>query len=462
VSKLGITRRDSGLKLLPHQRRFVEVALSPASEHIVILRADAQLGRYAALASLASRVLETRAKPRVLLLSGRGSVRQQWVQVLQKSGARAVPIGRYEFRERLDAANGTEFWPTDAVTIVSHDFAQQSDVSRSLASTLWDLLIIDEAHNFASAHEEPMRRLEQAAERVVLSTPREIAFTWREAEKATVIEWRRDDILRAAGDALSATTSFNVRPVSFALTPVEQQLFDSVRELSHSLMKGDRNQISFARTLLQSLHSSPVQLEATLRGRTAIARYWQAHGVFQEDHNQNLAEPTALSSAEDAEAKGRLLAQRAIEELDAVQVDSKLSAFGELIDRLAESKNEESRTCVIAAFSSTLFYLAAEIERRGRTAMRIDGRMAYADRAETLEAFERGGGMLLATQDAITEEFGILTVTELVFYDLPGSPDATRSLLSRFEPWKADQLTVYGLAEARVTAQNFADLFGGK
>ena len=119
--------------------------------------------------------------------------------------------------------------------------------------------------------------------------------------------------------------------------------------------------------------------------------------------------------------------------MEAIQVDSKLGAFGALLVDLTEIETPPRRICVITEYVGTLYYLAAEIEGRGLACPLLHGGMNYDDRRESLTVFANTGGILLASRAVMTEGIDLRHLTDVVLYDLPASPLALQVVLGRFD-----------------------------
>jgi superfamily II DNA or RNA helicase len=110
---------------------------------------------------------------RALILTPAG-LREQWACELgRRFGIRAAILDA----ESLRAMSGTlpfglNPWLVEPVVITSMDFVKQPEVLRASSSVLWDLLIIDEAHQVATARQRAsaVRELANHARHVTLLT----------------------------------------------------------------------------------------------------------------------------------------------------------------------------------------------------------------------------------------------------------------------------------------------------
>lgn len=449
----GNVLKESSMQLLPHQVAFVEAFFDPASKRVILLRADVGLGKSVALVALMTRLLRQRPMARVVLLAP-GALRQQFVEQLHREDIPALSVDRYQFREMIDSASGQELWPAGAVSVLSREFARQEDVVQALVATRWDLLIVDEAHQFrGSLTGEVVRRVGEASDRVVLATatlassdlPGDFA-----KDDITVVEWRRDQVVDLNGALLDSIPRPIVRVVPFTLSTAELKLAEVVGELCRALEAGTTQQRWGARSLLRNHQSSPAALESGLR-RIVENRNRVAHGVdplpefLGEEQLEDQVTPYLdIATAEIAAG----IADRALGEIETAGNDSKLEAFIGLLRHIESLRTPSTRICVLTEYVNTLFYLAAEIEILGRTYHPYHGGMNAQSRQNYLARFNAGvgGGILTATRAALSDGVALTKVTDLVLYDIPGSPAALQQILARFDRFGRDtQLNIHVL-----------------
>jgi hypothetical protein len=437
------------MRLLPHQVGLVETFFNPGSKRVVVLRAEVGLGKSSALVALVSRLLRERPSARVLFLVAAAALRTQFVEMLHEADVPTLSVDRYRYRELLDAAAGKEIWPAGAVVVLTREFARQEDV-RGALTTRWDLLVLDEAHQFGGAlAKELVRTVSQASERVVLTILPNLnlpdAFP---EDDATVVQWRREQVVDHDGKPLDVVPRPSLHLVSFTLSPAELILAQTVSEACRILEAGTTEQRWVARSLLHSLQSSPAALENGLR-RIAEAKNAAAQS------GEALLEPSEEDSLGDqfrgwvdrpSAEKVAGIATRALSELEAIRGDSKFAAFGGLLTHLTEVKTSSPRICVLTEYLSTLFYLAAEIENLGQTCHVLHGGMNTEGRQRSLALFS-DGGILASTRAAISEGVALGQVTDLILYDIPGAKLALHQVLGRFDRLgRRTQLRVHALA----------------
>jgi hypothetical protein len=431
MSSTGTQQNDPLAQLLPHQIALVDTVLDSGGRRVVLLRGDVGLGKSAALAALASRLLQDKPAARALLLVA-GPVREQFRETLRKAGTPSLLMDRYRFRERLDSTSEGEIWPRGTVTILSPDFAKQPDILESLAETSWDLVIADEAHGFRGARAEALRRVGASAERVVLASAtlpdveHPIPF---QGEDATVVEWRWDRLVDHDGRLLDSAPRPILHEVPFTLTPPELNLRETARHLCNVLSENADPESLITKRIVRSLESSPPALESTLRG--LADRPASSTGSMNSPEYVDEEAPEDRSEfpiSADITGEAASIVGRALEQVDRISVDSKLNAFGELLSRLV---GKPRRVCVLTEYLATLFYLTAEIEGRGMNHVMLHGGMSIEGRQHSLTSFTESEGFLVATLAAM-QGIELGAVTDLVLYDIPSSKIRLQLVLSRF------------------------------
>jgi hypothetical protein len=353
----------------------------------------------------------------------------------------------------IETASGPEMWPAGAVSVLSREFARQEDVAQALAAARWDLLIVDEAHQFrGSLTGEVLRHVGQASDRVVLATATLLSSDLPDGfteDDITVVQWRRDQVVDFNGALLDAIPRPVVHVVPFALTPAELSLAESVSELCQVFESGTAQQHFIARSLLRSLHSSPAALESTL-ARVKEARNRAAHAMEPLVDDSPEEEPWDYKPDGHADfsvsAKTEGIASRALDLLEAARSDSKLTALVALLGHIDALKTPSTRVCVLTEFVNTLFYLGAEIESVGKTYHPYHGGMTAESRQNCLTRFNAGagGGILTATRAAISTGVELSKVTDLLLYDVPGNSATLQQILGRFDRFgRRTQLNVH-------------------
>lgn len=444
----------SAMKLLPHQANFVETVFSPSSKRTILLRADVGLGKSVALVAVARRLLQERPNARVLFL-GPSALRDQFAHMLKGAAVPTLLVDRYVFREMLDASPGGEIWPAGIVSLLSIDFAKQTDIRDSLALCHWDIVLVDEWHLSGWSRAEALRRIGTSAGRLVLTsaTPPDAGlsdvFT---PEDITVVEWQYDRIVDPEGKPLFAVQTRVVHEVSYTLNAMELSLRRTVGELCELLGSAPVVRGWQRGLLLRRLESSPAALDGTLQRlveRVAPPDTTEERPDLLDDAADDDT-PTGPSEIRNSEEVARV-AERALHEIEASASDSKLNAFGALLTRINEPHTPSRQIVILTDFVATLFYLTADIEGRAITSQLLHGAMGFEERLRSLQLFATVGGILVATRAVIGEGVDLRNVTDLVLYDAPHSNAALEQVFLRFARFGgAGRLNIYTLTPTNI------------
>jgi hypothetical protein len=377
-------------------------------------------------------------------------LRASWQEQVLAESTRAILVDRYRFRQMLETLSPTECWPEGVVSVLGDDFARQQDISDSLASTHWGLLVADEAHRFVGSRYELLRRCAARADRVVLATASTLPVLAGPLADATVVNWERDQLVDREGRPVYPAPRPEIREVPYSLSAGEQRLARLTEELAGLLEPGDTRGARATHILLRGLHSSPAALESVLNRIAApggVSDESEAPLEGSAEESSEVGLPMPAGPRTDPVASPVIA--ELLEEFSNAEEDTKRAAFDGLLESFRGPAREDVRVCAIVEFRSTLFYLAAHVEGRGLPCTVIHGEMQREDRRAYLGSFLGDGGLLLATRAAVSEGFDLKDVTDLVLYDLPTGEAATQQLLGRFDRYgRTGQLRIHVLTQA--------------
>lgn len=157
--------------VIPTNYQLVPVVMALEQEPVRLLIADdVGLGKTIE-AGLVATELMARQRARRILVVTPANLREQWQQALERLFHMDAYIISEQHRRLLEKSlpPGANPWEHFPVLITSIDYAKQPAVSYAVLEQMWDLVIIDEAHNAArphrGTHEAPtvdMRRWEFA------------------------------------------------------------------------------------------------------------------------------------------------------------------------------------------------------------------------------------------------------------------------------------------------------------
>ncbi len=443
---------NTALKLLPHQIALSDTFFDSASKPILLLRGDVGLGKSAALAALVGRVLQKQTTARVLLMVP-APLQSQFAERLNESATPVLVVDRYQFRKMLDSTPGNDIWPRGIVTVLSREFARQTDVLETLASTRWDLLVVDEANARSAA----LQRLAPLAERIVLAAFSNASIPEPfSSEEVTIVDWRADRLLDEDGRPLRRAPRPVLNEVSFSPDPIETDIQNTLESISHALNLSSTSETWVTRSLVRSLQSSPAALEAALRRLIAkLEQQYEIEGVFQtphEDEEEEFGDQIGPNTPEKENVSE--LVEKGIQQIESIEADSKFDTLARLLRALTEPRTPPRQVCVLTNYLATLYYLAEGIEGLGLKCHLLHGGMSNDDRHHSVAAYLSGAGVLLATNAVMVEGLSLADVTDLIFYDVPTNKIAIQQVLGRFDRiTRLKQLDVHVLVSSRTDAQ---------
>jgi superfamily II DNA or RNA helicase len=381
-----------------------------------------------------------------------------------------MEMDRYRFREMLDSPVDQEGWPSGIVIVMTRELARTEDIKRSLATTNWDLLIVDEFHQFKTGRAlNLLRELTKLSSRVILSASSFVELPEVFDNKdTTVVAWTRDQLIDF--DGMPLTTPERVtRIVPYDLSPDELSLASTLNKLCQLLRSGKQPR-GLASTWTRSLYSSPAALEARIAKAEELISMPtdDSSGAFGDCEEDGFYEFDAETVGE-----ASAITRRLQEEIEKLSKDSKLLVLVGLVNNLKMTDLSPRRVCVLTDYVATLFYVAAEIETLGNPLFILHGAMSFEDRQSSIDRFRSVGGVLIATSAIMSEGVALPDVTDLVFYDIPASPTVVQQILGRFDRFgRHIALKVYALSpsndilgnlpESTKTVEQFVLAMGGE
>ena len=420
------------IRLLPHQRAFVDTVFDPRGARIIRLQANVGSGKGTALVAVTERLFHQEPAARVLFIVP-APLRTEFEYRFRQLRIPAFALDRYAFRELLDREQSRDFWPAGGVVIVSAEFARQEDVLDKLIQSQWDLVVVDDAHTMRGQRAELIRRIAQRSEKTILASTLQLHETGPlQDTDATVVEWRPEQIV----DFLPA--SIALHELAYRLSDAEQHLRAAVLEISRAL-GSEKGNLS-GTILLQAFESSPAALDRALRQvRQRVAEA----DVLEDIASSDVPEEENILAAESSISQElETLVERVLAVLDATDNDSKLSVFMKFVARLQVGPRRS--VLVLTNFVATAYYLAAELEQNGIVPMLLHGSMSYDERFTSVHTFLDRGGILVATSAAVATGFDLSTVTDLVLYDTQRRKDLLHNIIGRINRiGKRPDLDVY-------------------
>ena len=427
--------------LHPYQEELTRVILKGVGS-TVVLKAYVGSGKSRALACSVARLMALHPNSRVLILCP-AAIRQQWEELVTEEGVTALIVDRFEFRKLLSAAQGDEIRPANTTFIVSDDFAKLPDIQEAFIKFRWDLVIVDEAHRFSGARSKFLGVINDFSDRVVLAAipqfilPKDITF-----DKVEFLEWDRERVVSALGLHSADVRLPLLHLHSYELTLDEQELWDLVQEIV-SFPEFETNP-SRRERLIRQLYSSPAVLEKAIQGLCLGPVAHVLKGEASDDTDLD-----ASMHDQPFSGKTKYLLEKALANLDAISVDSKMDALVATIASLRARPSSNARVCIAVKSLATQFYLEAALNDSNVSHLLINKQTRLSKRVEILKAFETGHHVLLSTEAILNESLDIPDVSDIFLYELPSSHQALQGILARFDRiGRSERLVVHALIPA--------------
>ena len=429
---------ESGLRM--DQREFIDSFLRSGQSEIIVLRAGPGSGKSWVLGELAARYLAKDPSGRVLILTP-PVLPEFFAERFRREHVPHILGSRLKFRELLDSGDGEMSWPFGAITVMSVDVARQADILESLEQLEWGLVIVDEAQYFSGLRANVVRKVGRQGTRIVMASAVEFDISKVcGPERREVVEWRLGGPDRVRLGAI-------VSELEFVLSTDEKRICDGVDALLGDPTSSPMESDSFVTVFARASESSPAALENSLRNLMSDGGVGSGTVLDPDNSSDEMVVKVAGErrlSQMPADYRDHLL--DILHQIERLQTDSKLNALGDFLEG-REIRKQNMRVCVLTAFASTAYYLGAGLEDRGLACLFLLGGVPAEEALDTVSSFEEGKGVLVASHAAL-KGFE-LAVTNLIFYEMPSAPTATRLILPRFQGLdEGDPLNIHVLVPA--------------
>jgi len=435
------------IDILPYQ---VHAALAMAFGSIPrVLLADAVgLGKTVQAALVLAELRAHRQLDRALVLTPPG-LRDQWRDELRlRFDVNPVVADAAWLREaRAELPAATSPWSIPQVLVASIDFVKRPDVRTGLDGLVWDLLIVDEAHQASADTErrEAVHELGLHARRVLLLTATPHAGDPQAFDALCRIGAVGTDgpiaLLRRTRGDVGFRIDRRAHTLPVRLTPAElglhEQLLAYVRRIWRERASDQRNHARLAAmVLLKRACSSIAALSESLAfrlqhlGDPAGALVAQLGLPFDGESDDADAPPLVALAAPgfDDESAERDALQDLVDAARAsAPADSKIGTLTRLLRRVAEP------CLVFTEYRDTL--VAVERVLAGSIPLAlVHGGLDRAARADELSRFGSGAARVLLATDAAGEGLNLqATCRVVVHFELPWNPVRLEQRIGRVD-----------------------------
>ncbi|RPH59538.1 MAG: hypothetical protein EHM89_10500, partial [Acidobacteria bacterium] len=417
----------------------------------VLLADEVGLGKTIQTGLLLAELRERGLADRTLLLTPAG-LRRQWQEELNtRFGIPSTIVDSPLLRRRgsvLPAS--TNPWLLDEVAIASIDLVKRAEALRSMASIVWDLLLVDEAHLAAHAklRHEALVRLAGRARRVVLisATP----HTGDPDAFAALCRLGEGDgqlpvMFRRSRTDVGLPVNRRVRTLPVNLGADELRLHRLLRAYAQVVCQEEalERHTSHSRGVLamtvltKRALSSPASLRISVQRRIQLLSSDEEPAVdsqlwlpfLDDEHDDRDLEPTAILRAPGLADRNRELTLLREIELAAcaVPVGRKVRVLARFLERVKEP------VVVFTEYRDTLQHVADTIRAADGISI-IHGGLDEAERLRARAAFTRGECRVLLATDAAGEGLNLHHRCRLVInLELPWNPTRLEQRIGRVD-----------------------------
>lgn len=402
---------------------------------------DVGLGKTVQAGLMIAELLDRWRNGRVLVVTPAG-LREQWASELTRRFALDVATVDAAALSRLSSATltGANPWTTSAVAITSIDFVKRAEVMRSLEGTVWDMLVIDEAHALSPRTDRATAAALLASRARVLvlltATPHNgdtEAYTHLtslgDANGTFPLLAFRRTRGQAGLDSTRRTVWLRVRP-SAAEGLMHQALIAYARAIWTGRGRTDPAARLAAIVLTKRACSSAAALSRTIQRRLDLL------GESAPRNQDQLGLPFSAEDVDDFTLAAPGLDDRADERrrLETVLGFARLASETEskvaLVDRLLRRTGEPA--IVFTEYRDSLYHLARALAHRNPVT--LHGGLTAPERLDAVARFTRGSASLLLATDAASEGLNLHQRCRLVVtLELPWSPLRLQQRVGRVE-----------------------------
>ena len=457
------------------QANFVVSFLETDSSAFHLLAAPPGMGKSYTSISIAAE-LASRGARRILVLPP-ASLCDEWRERLGNAQS-VLPVVRVtgqNFRE-IEAARPIGESPLNAngIYVISQDLLKNSAVFDGVSTVVWDFVVVDEAHRFL-ARKRPVLQNRMAAANVTVrplaimehlvvndcvrrllllsATPLPTLEPWLHpsADNAVLLpsplvttswfgvltDWDGTAVgrPRVPLDVHSYTRSAN--EVTCLL-----QFLDAMKALKAASGGNDL----FIQLLTQRASSSVFALEQRLR-RVAHALRTTLERGGDLSMEVSAAQAGLLTLQGDVESTppdsrvewtdkvgGLEIINQCLNVLEMISSDEKLDVFKRLVRSIVDSEpNGIARVCVLSAYGDTVSYLHTAADDVGLPLFKVTLANSFAERQATVKQFLDLGGLIVGSDEALSEGLSMPQVTHVIHYDLPPNPLVLEQRRGRFD-----------------------------
>ncbi len=489
---------------LPHQIEAVYGYVLKLSRIRFLIADDPGAGK-TIMAGLIIKELKLRNLVKRILIVVPGHLIDQWRRELKDRFEEPFKVLN---RGIMNETYGENVWDAYDQIITSMDFAKKDDISRSLSSTKFDLIVVDEAHKMSaykygsktqktaryrlgetlskiaephllfltatphSGDPENFRLFIDLLEPGFFSTSEMLEESIRNKDNPLFIRRIKEDLTDFNGKPLFLPR--NVATVNFKLSDEEKDLYNDVsryvkeeynkatkyeknRNVTFALIILQRRMASSIYALMKSLERRKQRLEDMLK-TVRNSREGQIEDLTDPDEIEELSEEERWKIEEKWEtlslASNPTEMQEEIRTVEKLIEDSKRILNGaqevkvsRLKDTISKLNDEYPGTKILIFTESkdTLLYLEDKIKNWGYSVNVIHGGMNLEEKIHAEKTFKNESQIMVATE-AAGEGINLQFCNFMINFDLPWNPNRLEQRMGRIHRYgQTKEVYVYNL-----------------
>lgn len=472
---------------LPHQIEAVYGYVLKLPRIRFLIADDPGAGK-TIMAGLIIKELKLRGLVKRVLIVVPGHLKDQWRRELKDRFEETFVVID---RGLLDAHYAENVWERENQIITSMDFAKRDDILPSLASSEFDLVVVDEAHKMSAFRYgdktvktnryklgEVLSRIAEPHLLFLTATPHRgdpenfqlfidllepgffataemLQESIRNQDNPLFIRRMKEDLKDFEGKPLFLPR--HVRTVGFRLSAGEKLLYNNVsryvtEQYNRALMSDKRRNVAFALVILQrrlasstyailrSLERRKERLEDLIKGVEKPASperafdFEDVEEMSEEERWKAEALWETLSVAEnrqELESEIRTLDELIEQAKSVIQSESevKMKELKSTMDEL-NRKSPNTKILIFTEAKDTLDYLEKKIRSWGYSVNVIHGGMGLEERVDAERIFKNETQVMVATE-AAGEGINLQFCNLMVNYDIPWNPNRLEQRMGR-------------------------------
>ena len=489
---------------LPHQIEAVYGYVLKLSRIRFLIADDPGAGK-TIMAGLIIKELKLRNLVKRILIVVPGHLMDQWRRELKDRFEESFNVLN---RSLMNEVYGENVWDAYDQIITSMDFAKKDDISRSLSSTKFDLIVVDEAHKMSaykygsktqktaryrlgetlskiaephllfltatphSGDPENFRLFIDLLEPGFFSTSEMLEESIRNKDNPLFIRRIKEDLTDFDGKPLFLPR--NVATVNFKLSDEEMYLYNDVskyvKEEYNKATGYERNRnVTFALIILQRRLASSVYalLKSLERRKQRLEDVFKTVRNSSEDQTEDVPDPDEVEELSEEERwkfeerwETLSLASNSTEMGEEIEIVEKLIEDSKKIlnggqevkvSRLRETLSElngkypGTKILIFTESKDTLLYLNNKIKNWGYSVTVIHGGMNLEEKILAEKTFKNESQIMVATE-AAGEGINLQFCNFMINFDLPWNPNRLEQRMGRIHRYgQTKEVYVYNL-----------------